>query len=375
MPVWQQIPAERPAAEQGLLRTLHLDPILLGGVLILCGLGLFTLYSATGESMDRVQAQMLRLMVGLGLLFAVAQIHPRNYEALAPWLYATGFVLLLLVFVTGDIGKGAQRWLDLGIIRFQPSEMMKLAVPLMMAWVIAWQPLPPSPARTLLCFALLALPVVLIALQPDLGTAVLTACAGLFVIFLSGLRWRTILAAGGLMVFTLPLLWYVLHDYQRSRILTFLNPERDPLGAGYHIIQSKIAIGSGGLFGKGWLEGTQSQLRFLPERATDFIFAVYAEEFGLAGVLFLLAVYLIVILRGLYIAHQAQGVFNRLLAGSISLILFTYVFVNIGMVTGLLPVVGLPLPLFSYGGTSVVTILAGIGMLMSIQTHRKLLAH
>lgn len=374
MPVWSQAHSERPASEQGLIRMLHLDPVLMTTLLIIAALGLVTLYSASGESLEQVQRQMFRIGLGLGIVVAIAQIPPRTFETLAPWLYGLGLGLLFAVVFFGETGKGAQRWLDFGIFRFQPSEIMKLAVPLALAWVISSHPLPPDRPRLLTCFILLGLPVVIIALQPDLGTAVVTACAGLFVIFLSGLRWRTIGFAGIAIVAAMPLLWYILHDYQRSRILTFLNPERDPLGAGYHIIQSKIAIGSGGIFGKGWLEGTQSQLQFLPERATDFIFAVYAEEFGLAGVLSLLALYLIIILRGLYIARHAQGVFNSLVAGSISLAMFTYVFVNIGMVTGLLPVVGLPLPLFSHGGTALVTVLAGMGILMSIHTHRTLLA-
>jgi rod shape determining protein RodA len=281
--------------------------------------------------------------------------------------------LLLAVLLIGEIGKGAQRWLDLGVFRFQPSEMMKLAVPMMVAWYLSDHPLPPSWRRLAVAALVILTPTLLIAKQPDLGTALLVASAGIFVLLFAGIPWRLVFSAGALIAACGPVLWHFMHDYQRQRVLTFLNPEKDPLGTGYHIIQSKIAIGSGGLYGKGWLNGTQSQLNFLPERSTDFIFAAYAEEFGLFGILLLLAVYLLVIMRGLLIAAQAQDTYTRLLAGSLVMTFFIYIFVNIGMVTGLLPVVGLPLPLVSYGGTSMVTLMAGFGILMSIHTHRKLL--
>jgi rod shape determining protein RodA len=261
----------------------------------------------------------------------------------------------------------------LGVVRFQPSELMKIAVPLLVAAYLAERPLPPTLSRLTVCFLMVVIPALLIAKQPDLGTALLIASSGLIVIFLSGISWTLIISFLLAAASALPVLWYVMHDYQRQRVLTFLNPESDPLGSGYHIIQSKIAIGSGGLFGRGWLDGTQSQLAFLPERSTDFIFSVIAEEFGLVGVGLLLLLYLAIAGRGLYIASQAQSSFARLLAGSISLTFLVYVFVNVGMVTGLLPVVGVPLPLVSYGGTSMVTLLAGFGILMSIHTHRRMM--
>jgi rod shape determining protein RodA len=282
-------------------------------------------------------------------------------------------LLLLAVLFFGDVGKGAQRWLNLGVFKFQPSEMVKLAVPLMIAWYLAKQPLPPKLKTIALTFTLIAIPVGLIAKQPDLGTSLLVGSAGIFALFLAGISWRFIITLFGLAAAAAPVVWINMHNYQKQRVLTFLDPEKDPLGSGYHIIQSKIAIGSGGLFGKGWFNGTQSQLDFLPERHTDFIFAVLSEEFGLVGVLLLLSLYLFVILRGLYIASQAQETFGRLLSGSLILVFFVYLFVNTGMVSGLLPVVGVPLPLVSYGGTSLVTLMAGFGILMSIHTHRKLL--
>jgi rod shape determining protein RodA len=286
-------------------------------------------------------------------------------------LFAAGVAMLILVWLVGDTGKGAQRWLDLGVVRFQPSELLKLAVPMVLAWLFAQRPLPPTIPQLLVAAAIVLVPVVLIARQPDLGTALLVASAGGLVIFFAGLSWRAILLLGGLAAALAPLLWATMHDYQRQRVLTFLNPERDPLGAGYHIIQSQIAIGSGGLHGKGWLHGTQSHLEFLPERSTDFIFAVLGEEHGLVGILIVLAVYLFIVLRGLYIASQAQDTYGRLLAGGGTMIFFVYLFVNTGMVTGLLPVVGVPLPLISYGGTSMVTIMIGFGMVMGVHTHRK----
>jgi rod shape determining protein RodA len=275
------------------------------------------------------------------------------------------------VLLVGDVGKGAQRWLDLGVMRFQPSEVLKLALPMTLAWVLAARPLPPSLPRVLAAAGLILIPALLIAKQPDLGTAILVVSAGAAVLFIGGLSWRLILLVAAVCAAGAPILWYGMRDYQRQRVLTFLDPETDPLGAGYHIIQSKIAIGSGGIYGKGWLNGTQSHLEFLPERHTDFIFAVIGEELGLAGILALLALYLFIVYRGLIIAASAQDSYGRLLAGGLSLVFFVYVFVNTGMVTGLLPVVGVPLPLVSYGGTSVVTLMAGFGMLMSIQTHRK----
>jgi rod shape determining protein RodA len=358
----------------GILSRIHLDALLLLGLLVLLSVGLMVLYSAGGQDTGLLIRQLIRMGTAFVVLFFLAQIHPDRMRDAAYWLYGLGLILLVAVLVFGHEGKGAQRWLDLGFFRFQPSELMKLAVPLLVATFLAARPLPPSPLRLIAGLTMVIVPSFLIAKQPDLGTSLLIASSGLIVLFLSGIRWRVILGFITLCASALPVLWYVMHDYQRQRVLTFLNPESDPLGSGYHIIQSKIAIGSGGIFGQGWLQGTQSHLEFLPERSTDFIFAVIAEEFGLLGVGLLLFWYLLVAGRGLLIASQAQTSFARLLAGSISITFLVYVFVNVGMVTGLLPVVGVPLPLVSYGGTSMVTLLAGFGILMSIHTHRRMMS-
>jgi rod shape determining protein RodA len=361
------------ARRRNLAELLHIDLPLLLCLLTLAATSLFVLYSASGQDMAVIWRQAIRLGVGFAIMLALAQLNPAPLKRWTPWLFGLGMGLLLAVLLIGEIGKGAQRWLDLGVFRFQPSEMMKLAVPMMVAWYLSDHPLPPSWRRLAVAALVILTPTLLIAKQPDLGTALLVASAGIFVLLFAGIPWRLVFSAGALIAACGPVLWHFMHDYQRQRVLTFLNPEKDPLGTGYHIIQSKIAIGSGGLYGKGWLNGTQSQLNFLPERSTDFIFAAYAEEFGLFGILLLLAVYLLVIMRGLLIAAQAQDSYTRLLAGSLVMTFFIYIFVNIGMVTGLLPVVGLPLPLVSYGGTSMVTLMAGFGILMSIHTHRKLL--
>jgi rod shape determining protein RodA len=316
---------------------------------------------------------MIRLGIAFAAMIVVAQIPPSELRRWAPVLYLVGVIMLIGVLVMGEVGKGAQRWLNLGVVRFQPSEILKIAVPMMLAWYLAERRLPPSLPRVLVAAVLTCVPVLLIARQPDLGTSLLVASAGAMVLFLAGLSWRLIALLGTVAAALTPLLWYLMRPYQRQRVLTMLDPESDPLGAGYHIIQSKIAIGSGGFYGKGWLNGTQSHLEFLPERSTDFIFAVIGEELGLFGILIMLGIYLFIILRGLYIATQAQDTFGRLLAGGLTLVFFVYLFVNTGMVSGLLPVVGVPLPMVSYGGTSLVTIIAGFGVIMSIHTHRKLL--
>jgi rod shape determining protein RodA len=316
----------------------------------------------------------MRFAVGLVAFFVMAQISPHYLRIFTPWSYLLGVGLLLAVAVEGQIAMGAQRWLDLGVVRFQPSEMLKLAVPMMCAWFMHERRLPPTFPQLAVMGLIVFTPALLIFEQPDLGTAFLVAAAGGLTILLAGISVRLMLVFGGLGLAALPVLWSFMHDYQKARVFTFLNPESDPLGAGYNIIQSKIAIGSGGLFGKGWLMGTQARLEFLPERSTDFIFAVMAEEFGLLGLCLLLVLYLALVGRGLYIAAQAQDTFSRLLAGALSLTFFVYVFVNAGMVSGLLPIVGVPLPLVSAGGTSMVTLLAGFGMLASIHGHRKLLA-
>jgi len=359
---------------RSLLFRAHIDPPLFGGVIILCALGLVVLYSAADQSIDVVVRQAFRMLIGITTMILVAQISPARLARWAPVFYAFGVVLLVAVFLFGT-GRGAQRWLHLGVLRFQPSEIMKIGVPLTVAWFLYDKVLPPNFRTIAVTIALVMVPCALIVEQPDLGTALLVAAAGLFALFFAGIRWRWIVSAMLVGLCTAPLAWFFLHDYQRARILTLFDPQQDPLGAGYHIIQATIAVGSGGISGKGWLNGTQSHLEFLPERATDFIFAVYCEEFGFIGVLIMLAAYALVLSRGLRIALGAQDSFGRLVAASLTLTLFIYIFVNMGMVTGQLPVVGVPLPLVSYGGTSLVTILAGFGILMSIQTHRRFITY
>jgi len=362
--------------EGALLRWLKLDPWMVFALLLLLGVSVVTVYSASHQSMSQMVSLGARIGMGLVLMLVMARIPPTVYQFWTPWLFAIGVTLLLAVELFGHVGKGAQRWLDLGFIRFQPSEILKLAVPMMAAWYLSLRSLPPRPLDILVTLLIIIVPVVLIMLQPDLGTSILVAAAGMFVLFLAGLSWKYITAFVVALAGLIPLMWqFSLHDYQRQRVLTLLNPEADPLGTGYHIIQSKIAIGSGGVSGKGWLNSTQSNLDFLPEGHTDFVFAVFSEEFGLVGVILLFVLYLFIILRGLYIAVQAPTVFGRLVAGSLSLSFFVYVFVNTGMVTGLLPVVGVPLPLISYGGTSMVTLMIGFGIIMSIHTHQRLMAH
>lgn len=360
--------------EQSLSERLHVDMPLLFGILVLCAIGLTVLYSAGGQDMSVVYRQGVRIFVAVLIMLIVAQIPPMQLSRWSLWIYLISIGLLVLVLMFGHTGKGAQRWLDLGLFRFQPSEVMKLALPMVVAWYLSEKHLPPSIGRIIMSFFIIMIPVVLIVRQPDLGTAVIVAAAGFAVLFISGISWRLIGSLSILAAMSAPVVWYMMHEYQRQRVLTFLNPEQDPLGAGYHIIQSKIAIGSGGIYGKGWLNGTQSHLEFLPERSTDFIFAVFCEEFGLMGVLLLLCVYSLVIYRGLYISACAQTTFGKLLGAAVVLTFFVYIFVNMGMVSGQLPVVGLPLPLISHGGTSMVTLMAGFGLLMGIHTHRRLLS-
>lgn len=344
------------------------------GLLMLMAVSMVVVYSASGEQASVLIRQSVRMAVAFGVMFLLAQIPPDRLRAMAYWLYFAGIILLVGVLLFGAVGKGAQRWLDLGFFRFQPSEMMKIAVPLLVAAFLAEKPLAPSWQRLVLALVIIAIPTALIVQQPDLGTSILIASSGLIVIFLAGISWKLIGSFFLLCAAAAPVLWSLMYDYQRRRVMTFLNPETDPLGAGYHIIQSKIAIGAGGLTGRGWLQGTQSHLEFLPERSTDFIFAVIAEEFGLVGVLGLILLYLLITARGLFIAAQAQSSYARLLAGSLSITFLVYVVVNVCMVTGLMPVVGVPLPLISYGGTSMVTLLAGFGILMSIHTHRRMMS-
>ena len=369
---------ERKAAPlSDLSRIMHrfnIDGPLLGALLLTSGLGLVVLYSAVGENMELWLQQCVRLFVALVAMLIVAQLPPDLMRRWTPWGYLIGLILLILVLQFGEVGQGARRWLDLGI-RFQPSEIMKLAVPMMAAWFLHERRLPPRFLDLVIIGVLIVVPTTLIAMQPDLGTSLLIATAGVLVIVLAGLSMRVMLLLGVASIPGAMVLWNYMQDYQKQRVLTLLNPDSDPLGAGYNIIQSKIAIGSGGLFGKGWTNGSQAQLQFLPERDTDFIFAVMGEEMGLLGVLSLLGLYMFIVGRSLYIAVQARDTFSRLLAGSISLTFFVYVFVNTAMVTGLVPVVGIPLPLVSFGGTSMVTLMAGFGILMSIHNHRKLLPH
>ena len=352
----------------------HVDVPLMLGLAMLAALGLLVVYSAGGQDQDLLVRQGIRLGIAFIVMVVLAQFTPRQYLIWTPWLYVVTMLLLVLVPVFGHEGKGAQRWLEIAGFNFQPSEIAKVTVPMMVAYYLCDQSLPPPVKRVLVSAVLILLPTLLIARQPDLGTSLLIACSGLFVLFMAGISWKLITLGVMLATAAAPLAWMLMHDYQRQRVITFLDPERDPLGAGYHIIQSKIAIGSGGVYGKGWLNGTQSQLDFLPERSTDFIFAVYSEEFGLLGVLVLLVLYVFVISRGLVLALGSQELFGRLLSISLVLTFFVYVFVNIGMVTGLLPVVGIPLPLVSYGGTSLVTLMAAFGILMAMHSHRRLLS-
>ncbi|MFM2288179.1 MAG: hypothetical protein RL684_1322 [Pseudomonadota bacterium] len=360
------------SATARLLSALRLDGPLLVALGILSLYAIIVQFSASGQSVDTILRTLMRLGLGAGAMIALAHSSPNFLRSLAPWLYGVGIALLLVVDAIGYVGKGAQRWLDLGLFRFQPSEIMKLAVPMFAASFLHERPLPPDWKNLLVLAAMVLLPAGLVAMQPDLGTALLIFATGALVVLMAGLQWQVIASLGVGAAGAAVVGWRFLHDYQRQRIRIFLDPQADPLGSGYHIIQSQIAIGSGGMFGKGWMNGSQAQLDFLPERSTDFIFAVIGEEFGLLGLLVLLLLYLFIVSRSLFLASQASGTFARLLASSLALTFFVYVFINAGMVSGLLPVVGVPLPLISYGGTSVVTLLAGFGILMGLYSHRKL---
>ncbi len=353
-------------------KVFALDIWLLIGLFAITGYGLLVLYSASGGSERMFTNRIIQVCLGLGVMFVMAMFPPRFYEKVSPYLYVVCIILLVLVDLVGETSKGAQRWLNLGFVRFQPSEIAKLAVPLMVATYLGKRSLPPDFRDTAIALAMIIAPTLLVAAQPDLGTSILVCAAGIFVLFLAGLSWKLIGAGVVFLAGFIPIMWfYLMHDYQKTRVMTLIDPEKDPLGAGYHIIQSKIAIGSGGIEGKGWMEGTQSQLEFLPEPHTDFIFAVLSEEHGMIGVLILLAIYLFIIARGLIIGAKSGTAFGRILSGGTSLLFFVYVFVNIGMVSGILPVVGVPLPLFSYGGTSYVTLMAAFGLMMSSYVHRE----
>ena len=357
-----------------ILGALQLDGPLVLGLALIAVYGQFVLYSASGGDWNTVVRGSIRLCIGALAMLVCAQIKPGQLRRLSPWLYLVGLVLLIIVDAIGYVGKGAQRWLDLGLFRFQPSEIMKLAVPMACAWYLRERALPPDGKTLLILAVIILVPTLLTIVQPDLGTGLLILMSGGLVVLFAGLQAWIIALLGGTSVAAAWGGWYLLHDYQRQRVLTFLDPQSDPLGAGYHIIQSTIAIGSGGVTGKGYLQGTQGQLEFLPERSTDFVFAVIGEELGLLGALLLLALYLAVVARALYLASQMRDTFARLLSGCLATIFFVYVFINAGMVSGLLPVVGVPLPLVSYGGTSMVTLLAGFGMLMALHANRKLAA-
>ena len=357
-----------------ILSALKIDGPLVTGLALIAVYGLIVLYSASGQSVPTIIRTVVRIILGAIAMLVLARVNPNFLRRTTPWLYLVGVFLLIVVAAFGHIGLGAQRWLSIGFVRFQPSELMKLAVPMMCAWYLHERPLPPTFTSLLLLTGLILVPVGLVAIEPDLGTAALIGVAGVLVIVMAGLQVRIMAAAMALAAVGAWFGWRFMHDYQRKRVLTFLDPQTDPLGAGYHIIQSQIAIGSGGLFGKGWMNGSQAQLDFLPERSTDFVFAVIGEEFGLVGLAILLILYMFVTARAIFLAMQTQDTFARLLAGSLALTFFVYVFINAGMVTGLLPVVGVPLPLVSYGGTSVVTLLAGFGILMALYSHRKLIS-
>jgi len=354
------------------LQRWHIDIPLFYALLVLTGISLLVVYSASAENLTMLIKHILRLSMGFGILFLFAQIRPDDLRRVAPILFGLGVLLLIAVLGVGIVSKGARRWLGVGGLSFQPSEIMKLALPLMLAWYFARVPLPPNLKQLALAGIITLVPVALIAKQPDLGTAILVFGSGFAVLFLAGMYWRILAALAALAAVAIPYVWTHLHGYQQKRILTLLDPASDPLGAGYHTLQGMIAIGSGGFFGKGWLNSSQAHLDYLPESSTDFIFAVFAEEFGLLGILVLLGLYLFIVYRGFLIAWLAQDSFTRLLAGGLTLVFFFYFFVNVGMVSGILPVVGVPLPLISYGGTALITLMAAFGMLMSIHTHRKM---
>ena len=355
------------------LSRIYIDWPLFYGLITLIAVGLLVIYSASNQNMDMIIRQLVRIAIALAALIFFAQIEPDTLYRWSPYLYALGLTLLFMVLLFGITGKGAQRWLSIGFIRIQPSEIMKLAVPMMAAWVMVRFPFPANFKSITLTLIIITIPCTLVILQPDLGTAILIAASGFIVLFLAAVSWKLIFLSCALIASIAPFIWTNLHSYQQNRILTLFDPWSDPLGAGYHTIQSIIAIGSGGIYGKGWLNGTQSRLEFIPEQSTDFIFSVFAEEFGLVGVLMLLALYMFIIVRCLKISLTVTHTYSRLLAGSLTMTFFCYLFVNIGMVSGILPIVGVPLPLISYGGTSMVTLMAAFGVLMSVSTHKKLM--
>ena len=362
-----------PRNSHWILRRLsHVDGILLTLVVMLLGISLAVVASASGQSPGRISGHLINMGLALAVMVVMANVPPHLLSKVGPPLYVAGVVLLIGVALFGEIRNGSRRWLNLGFMAFQPSELLKLALPLMLAWYFQRNETVLRTKHYLVGGVMMLVPFLLILRQPDLGTALMIGASGFYLLFFAGLPWKVMLGGGVIGAASLPLVWGLMHDYQQRRVLTLLDPTANPLGDGYHIIQSTIAIGSGGLFGKGWMQGTQSQLDFIPERTTDFIFAVFGEEFGYLGTILLVALYLAIVVRGLTIAAHAPTLFGRLMAATLSLNLFTYAFINMGMVSGILPVVGVPLPLMSYGGTALVTLLLGVGILMSVATHRQL---
>lgn len=357
------------------LNLLHIDLILFLLILIILLFSIFVVWSAGGQNLDLIQQKILQIILGICIMFLIARIPPKIYELYAPQLYYISLFLLILVNIIGHISKGSQRWLDFGFMRFQPSEIVKISMLFMIAQHLTKGKYPPSNKSIMIALFLIIIPIIFITLQPDLGTAILTASAGLFVLFLSGISYKVITSILLIILLCIPIFWFCcMHEYQKTRISILWNPENDPLGSGYHIIQSKIAIGSGGITGKGWLQGTQSQLEFLPECHTDFIFSVIGEELGFIGVIITLLLYSMIIFRGVFIAIKTQHMFGRLVVGGFMLMLFMYIFINIGMVSGILPVVGIPLPLISCGGSSLLVLMIGFGSVMSIHSHRKMIS-
>lgn len=354
----------------------HIDPIFFLIVLLLLIYSMLIVWSASGQNYNIIIKKFFQIIIGLIFMIGIAQYPPRIYETWSPHLYFLCIVFLCFVDFYGSYTNGAKRWINFGIISFQPSEIAKLSVPLLISRSLNRSSYPPILTQLCMTFLLIFIPTLLIVMQPDLGTAILVVFSGLFIILISGITWKTISFIFFLIFTSVPVFWYcVLQNYQKNRIITFLYPKHDPLGSGYHITQSKIAIGSGGLYGKGWFNGSQSQLDFLPERCTDFIFSVLAEEFGFLGVLILLILYLLLIIRGLIIAIRIKNSFGRFTTSALIFIFFIYIFVNISMVSGILPVVGIPLPLISYGGSSLIILMSGFGIIMSIYTHKKLLSN
>ncbi len=351
----------------------HLDFMLLCGILMLAIFGVGILYSASGKNVMLVWHQMANFCVAFFIMLVFAQIPTYRYQPLVPWIFGLILLMLIAVVSVGAVNRGVQRWLSFGVFRFQPSEAMKLVMPMMLAWYLRDKSFPLHFKDLFISCVIIIIPALIIAKQPDLGTAILVVATGGFVLLLAGITWRLVLGISAVLAIATPIVWHFMHGYQKMRLFSFWSPETDPFGSGYNIIQSKIAIGSGGWLGKGWLQGSQAYLQFLPVRSTDFIFAVYSEEFGLIGCLLLFGVFIYITFRSLYIATNAQDTFSRLFVGSLALSFFMSFFVNIGMVAGILPVVGVPLPLISYGGSSLITFMASFGIIMAVQSHRKLI--